>query len=1118
MKLIKFISVYMENFKNHLMMEMDFSRDELILLTGGNGCLVGDTEIDVPRDLIKDPYGPKIKDLVGKEFFTYCYDLINKKLELKLAKNVRKTGIKKEVWKVTYKGNPRKGFKDYESIIGTPDHPILLSNGEYKAIRDLKLNDSIMSFYRRTYDDYTHIRPTIGDEVYEHKFVSEKINGESEISHHIDHNKFNNSINNLQPMNKKEHTSYHTKKRGLYGKDIWKDGNHPKGFLGKKRTKEWKKKNSEYQKSRCLDLEHKSKIMKPLIKYAEERVKDKLYTDKNWLIEQYVIQKKSLRDISKEFNFTEAIISYWLNKCNIEKRSFSEVQKLAFEKNNHKVISVEFYGYEDVYDMEVEDCHNFVANGIFVHNSGKSSIIDALLYALFDETANSNKADSVVNKKIGKNCFVLLKFMVNDDLYEIHRYRKHKKNANAKYLLKNGKDISGAEIKDTNKLIEQIVMKKDIFFNCMLFSQLTNKPFISMTHSEQKEILDNILSLSVYDEYLAKVDAEIKMIKENSQSTINKNHELSGRYETLSSVLKSEEESLEKLNKITKVKKDELVEKIKELNNSLKSIEFSKDEYDNQLKEKEELSSFIKICEERIKNQREQYKVELINLKVSLEHQNNLELQNESKDLILEKESLNKQKLVITNNTNKVKDVKLKYKSDLLKEWNEKIADLKSEYNKQCLQYKVLIQSIEGTIKELINERTYIEENIKRCLQKYNDIKEKFEAEDSKCHTCNQSLKTQISIEKIQDQIIEYEGVIKDYREQVIDKQKVLSKEQENLNGYKTNLKDYEDKYKLDLSGLDDYDINIQQINEDISNIEDKLNLEISEIENRIEKIDKIILTSETKIKEKFNTTLKSSQEELINKHKIIASEWTKEIESCEGKKLILEDNIEKSTVVRNYIEKVVSDIKNDHKELEYLKNNFIVNSTSIEKNITNYKDQINIIIDEKEKIKSDVDGVNEKLEILNFWKTAFGNTGIKNLILDEAIPILNAKAIELSNMTNNIRVRFTSQQLIKSGDVRNKFNINVLNTKNLSEIDEFSAGEKRLSNIIVLLCLRNLLEVMSNTRINLLLLDEILDSLDEENSNISINMIKNNFRDYCILLISHTLKPYIFADKEYIL
>lgn len=42
------------------------------------------------------------------------------------------------------------------------------------------------------------------------------------------------------------------------------------------------------------------------------------------------------------------------------------------EPNNHKVVCVEFAGYEDVYDLTVDKYHNFALScGVFVHNTGK---------------------------------------------------------------------------------------------------------------------------------------------------------------------------------------------------------------------------------------------------------------------------------------------------------------------------------------------------------------------------------------------------------------------------------------------------------------------------------------------------------------------------------------------------------------------------------------------------------------------------------------------------------------------------------------------------------------------------------------------------------------------------
>jgi DNA repair exonuclease SbcCD ATPase subunit len=158
-------------------------------------------------------------------------------------------------------------------------------------------------------------------------------------------------------------------------------------------------------------------------------------------------------------------------------------------------------------------------------------------------------------------------------------------------------------------------------------------------------------------------------------------------------------------------------------------------------------------------------------------------------------------------------------------------------------------------------------------------------------------------------------------------------------------------------------------------------------------------------------------------------------------------------------------------------------------------------------------------MEILDFWKDAFGDTGIKAILLDESIPILNKKAIELNEMITNLRVRFDSQKSLKSGDLRDKFSINVVQTQNLSEYNELSAGVTRIVNIIVLLCLRHLLETMSNKSINIMLFDELFDSLDDENSGIIIDMVKR-FKnpDRCILMISHRHKDTINADEVYAL
>lgn len=56
-------------------------------------------------------------------------------------------------------------------------------------------------------------------------------------------------------------------------------------------------------------------------------------------------------------------------KASARRERISQQRQAARFETNHRVIAVEPYGVEDVYDLQVNPHHNFVANGIVVHNS-----------------------------------------------------------------------------------------------------------------------------------------------------------------------------------------------------------------------------------------------------------------------------------------------------------------------------------------------------------------------------------------------------------------------------------------------------------------------------------------------------------------------------------------------------------------------------------------------------------------------------------------------------------------------------------------------------------------------------------------------------------------------------
>ena len=299
-------------------------------------CVIGSTIIDTPSGQ------HQIKDIVGKEMFVYSYSNEIGRLDVKKASNIRKTGKKKEVWKLVM---------DRGILFATPDHLIMLRNGKYKELRNLKVYDSLMPLYRNiNVDGYTQINPNdyrskkSSQYPSEHRFVYECVYGnipEGMQIHHKDMNYRNHNPENLELVTCEDHRKIHISNRVA---DIICIN------CGKKFTQNvyWRK--------------HCSKECRQ--KYGDSR------RNRGFIYTCLICGKEGKKIGGQKY-------------CSVTCRgiAFRERRKIL-PSYNHKVLSVEFYGYEDVYDMFVDENHNFVANGIVVHNCDKDDHMMENLYRL----------------------------------------------------------------------------------------------------------------------------------------------------------------------------------------------------------------------------------------------------------------------------------------------------------------------------------------------------------------------------------------------------------------------------------------------------------------------------------------------------------------------------------------------------------------------------------------------------------------------------------------------------------------------------------------------------------------------------------------------------------------
>lgn len=147
---------------------------------------------------------------------------------------------------------------------------------------------------------------------------------------------------------------------------------------------------------------------------------------------------------------------------------------------------------------------------------GKSTIVNALSYALFGQALSNIKKDNLVNKINGKNMIVSLTFSKDEIEYRIERGRKP---AFFKFYVNNvaqddATDDAQGEIKDTQKDIINIIgMSHDMFKHVVVLNTYT-EPFLSSSVSDQRIIIEQLLGITLLSEKAELLKEQIKHNKD----------------------------------------------------------------------------------------------------------------------------------------------------------------------------------------------------------------------------------------------------------------------------------------------------------------------------------------------------------------------------------------------------------------------------------------------------------------------------------------------------------------------------------------------------------------------------------------------------------------------------
>jgi len=167
------------------------------------------------------------------------------------------------------------------------------------------------------------------------------------------------------------------------------------------------------------------------------------------------------------------------------------------------------YGEGNVVDFtNLQDvCGLFAAN-----TSGKSSLLDAITYTIFDKCSKTGKAHEVLNNK--KSSFVgKFTFELNNTTYTIVREGIKNKNGHVKVnvnFFTDTQDLNGEERSDTNKSIRQYLGTYDDFILTAFSLQADNNNFIEKSQRERKDLLSQFLDITVFEQLYKLAADEIK--------------------------------------------------------------------------------------------------------------------------------------------------------------------------------------------------------------------------------------------------------------------------------------------------------------------------------------------------------------------------------------------------------------------------------------------------------------------------------------------------------------------------------------------------------------------------------------------------------------------------------
>lgn len=202
------------------------------------------------------------------------------------------------------------------------------------------------------------------------------------------------------------------------------------------------------------------------------------------------------------------------------------------------------------------------------NGTGKTTIVNALSYALYGNALYNIKKDNLVNKTNNKGLMVTVDFDKDGQSYRIERGRK----PNIFRFIVNdsdtteGTDESQGEGRQTQQVIERTIGMSHTMFKHICALNTYTEPFLSMRANDQRELIEQLLGITQLSE---KADILKELVK-NTKDKIQQETFRIGAVEEANERINKSIADLQRRQRVWGTNKDD---KIKQLKSELLALE-----------------------------------------------------------------------------------------------------------------------------------------------------------------------------------------------------------------------------------------------------------------------------------------------------------------------------------------------------------------------------------------------------------------------------------------------------------------------------------------------------------------------------------------------------------------